>query len=163
VTVLVIVLVFVFVVEGKMQRWASSSGSSWMRHLEREEDLSTETEDDWTAVMMVQLLVVVAKMIPTEDWYWQHHRPKRSKDAGPVGSMSGTVSLSIHLVACSRYPPRCCRSSAHRRVLVAEDPCPYLSIITRSSMHRTPGRQTTVKLFDGDERVIDPEKKGKDW
>lgn len=63
-TVLVIVLVFVFVVEGKMQRWASSSGSSWMRHLEREEDLSTETV--WAAVMMEQLSVVVAKMIRTE-------------------------------------------------------------------------------------------------
>jgi hypothetical protein len=54
----------VFVVEGKMQRWASSSGSSWMRHLEREEDLSTETV--WAAVMMEQLSVVVAKMIRTE-------------------------------------------------------------------------------------------------
>jgi hypothetical protein len=73
-----------------------------MRHRVREEDLSTETEVDWTAVMMVQLMVVLAKMIRTEGWCSHYHRPKRSKDAGPVGSMSETVSLSIHLVACSR-------------------------------------------------------------
>jgi hypothetical protein len=111
-------------VEKEVQRWVSSSGPSWMRHLEGGEGLSTEAEVDWTAVLTVQLSVVIAKMIWTEGWCSHHHRPKCSKDAGPVGSMSGTVSLSIRFVACSRYPPRHCHSTAHQRVLAAEDPCP---------------------------------------